>query len=402
MKNKAILFLASLLFILGVGRPLGAQVLVPQYSTLTENNPFAGYPAPIAVAILTFNGNALADIQLFNILKQDTSALRRFTIFPYNVLLAQMNVLHIRTLKASDMQTLKKLREELGIRLVITGNALANGIQLEIFSTESGRLVYKHNYLNSSKSTAVSDAAKLFSKNLQTRYIDIGQIKWVLVAGGSFLMGSADGYSDERPVHTVTMHPFYMSATEITFKQYDAFCAATGRAEPADSGWGRGNMPVFDINWNDAKEYCSWLSDQLGASIHLPTEDEFEYAARGGNMGHGYTYSGSNHIDDVGWFVGNSKGRPHKVGGRMPNELGIYDLSGNVWEWCQDWYHRTYDGAPSSDSSWNTQSVSTPYRVVRGGSWNSSSYNCRVSVRNDGTSTGWVNMAGFRLVKDIK
>ncbi len=401
MKTTAIAIFILIFISLPADRRVSAQTVTAKYTALRGQDPFAGRGTPISMAILRFDGDALLDISLFNTLKQDTSVLRRFTIFPYNVLQAQFRVLHIYSLNPKDPQTLKTLKSQLGIELVVTGKKLNDGFELQILTTD-GNTVYRNAYLNSRSSTAMDDAVKLFSSSVKTEYIDLGSINWVLVNGGTFQMGNEDGYSDEKPVHTVRVKSFYMSASEITFDQFEAFCRAIGRTPPSDSGWGRANMPVFSVGWDDATSYCRWLSGQLGESIRLPTEVEYEYAARGGEKAHGYRYSGSSYIDDVGWFVGNSKGRPHLVGSRMPNELGIYDLTGNVWEWCSDWYHPTYEGAPASDSSWNVQNPNTPYHVVRGGSWNSSSYNCRVSVRNDGTPTGWVNTAGFRLVREIR
>ena len=161
-------------------------------------------------------------------------------------------------------------------------------------------------------------------------------------------------------------------------------------------------MPVSAVSWDDADAYCKWLSQELGESIRLPTEAEFEFAARGGSVSKSAKFSGSDYIDDVAWFGGNARGRPHEVGSRMPNELGLYDMTGNVWEWCEDWYHSTYDGAPADGSAWNTEDPQSPYHVVRCGAWDCSADNCRITVRNAGNPAGWVNFAGFRLAKDIK
>ena len=404
MKNKVFTFSTFFLFILtlNIGQQLHAQTIVPNYIDLPASaNPFSKYSFPIGLAILKFDGDPTLDIKLFNILKQDTSVLKRFTIFPYSVLKAQVDVLGLTSLDPNDLHTLNQLKEQLNISLIVTGKAINNGFELYLLTT-NGVKVYGSTYLNTIKSTAIDDAAKLFRSSTQTSYVNIGGINWVLVDSGSFQMGSSDGYADERPVHPVSVKSFYISSTEVTFEQYDAFCDATGRKGPDDNGWGGGKMPVFDVSWDDANAYCQWLSSQLGESISLPTEVEYEYAARGGINNRGYKYSGSDYIDDVAWFVGNSTGKTHEVGTRMANALGIYDLTGNVWEWCLDWYHKTYDGAPTDGTAWNVQSLDTPYHVVRGGSWKSSSYNCRVSVRNDGNTDGWVNFAGFRLVKEIK
>jgi formylglycine-generating enzyme required for sulfatase activity len=334
-------------------------------------------------------------------LKQDTVVLRKFTIFPYNVLQAQMNALGLTSLSPNDRQTLSQLKDQLNVSLVVTGKSVPNGFELRLVTTD-GANAYVHSFLNTSSSSALSDAAKLFRDNVQTDYVNLGNIDWVQVDSGRFQMGSGEGYGDERPVHTVIVKSFYMSATEVTFDQYDAFCDATGRPRIEDNGWGRGKMPVSNVTWDDANAYCQWLSQQLGDAIRLPTEAEFEYAARGGDKSRNSKFSGSDYSDDVAWFIGNSKGEPHEVGNRMPNELGLHDMSGNVWEWCLDWYHTTYIGAPGDGTAWNVESMDTPYHVVRGGSWNSSSENCRVSVRNAGSASGWVNYAGFRLVKEIR
>jgi sulfatase modifying factor 1 len=400
VKQKATGFLAFILIILGIAFHTYGQTIVPKYSVLSVNNPFSKFNMPIGLAILRFDGSTTLDVKLYNILKQDTTVLKRFTIFPYSVLQAQMDVLGLTTLDPNNQHTLSQLRDQLNINLVVTGRETDNGFELYLLATNGSR-VYSHTFINTIKSNAIDDAAKLFRDNIQTDYINLGVINWVLVDSGTFNMGSNDGYPDEKPVHPVHVNSFYISPTKVTFAQYDAFCDATGRPRVDDNGWGRGSMPV-SVTWDDANAYCKWLSEQLGENIHLPTEAQFEFAARGGNKSRGTKYSGSDYIDDVAWFVGDSKGRPHEVGTRMPNELGLYDMTGDMWEWCQDWYHSTYNGAPNDGSAWNTEDPNTPYHVVRGGDWNSSSYNCRVSVRNDGNSSGWVNSAGFRLVKEIK
>jgi len=401
VKLKAVILSATLIVLsLTVSNRAFSQVAVPKYTGLTYNSPFSRYSPPIGLAILRFEGDALLDIKLFNVLKQDTTVLKRFTIFPYNVLKAQMDALGLTSLDPNDPHTLSQLRDQLNVNIVATGKAINNGFELRLVGTD-GSKAYTHSFFNTGKSTAIDDAARLFRENVQTDYVNVGNVTWVLVDSGSFQMGSSEGYGDERPVHRVHVKSFNMSATEVSFDQYDAFCDATGRPRADDNGWGRGKMPVTNVTWDDAMAYCQWLSAQLGDAVRLPTEAEYEFAARGGNLTKGDKFSGSDYLEDVGWFVGNSKGRPHEVGGRMANELGIYDLSGNTWEWCMDWYHNTYDGAPTDGTAWGDENLQTPYHVVRGGSWNASSDNCRVSVRNDGTS-GWVNSAGFRIVKEAK
>ena len=165
---------------------------------------------------------------------------------------------------------------------------------------------------------------------------------------------------------------FYMSETEVTFAQYDAFCDATGREKTNDQGWGRGNRPVFNVSWHDAVAFANW------AGGRLPTEEEWEHAAKGGQN---YTYAGSNNINEVAWYDGNSGNKPHPVKGKKPNDYGLYDMSGNVLEWTNSWYD-------------NSQS----YRVLRGGSWPYDALNCRVAYRSWDATGIRVNYNGFRVL----
>src|SRR5690606_81156 len=127
----------------------------------------------------------------------------------------------------------------------------------------------------------------------------------VYVTGGTFQLGSNDGDGQEQPVHSVTLSSYRGGKYEVTFAAYDAFCEATGRSKPADEGWGRGQRPVINVNWHDVVVYCEWLTAQTGQRYRLPTEAEWEYAARGGSRSNGYTYSGSNSVGNVGWYSDN-------------------------------------------------------------------------------------------------
>lgn len=225
------------------------------------------------------------------------------------------------------------------------------------------------------------------------------KIRWIEVVGGTYRMGSADGFEDdERPVHSVTVSSFKMSATEITFEQYDQFCVETGNKKPRDNGWGRGSQPVINVNWNDAKAYCEWASRQTGTKIRLPYEAEWEYAARSGGKDEKYSGTNSN-LKSYGWYGGNSGGRAHSVATKRPNGLGLYDMSGNVWEWCEDWYSDSYYSASPSVDPKGPSSGSV--RVLRGGAWDLGS-TCRSAVR------GWTkpdvrsSFSGFRVVQDLK
>ena len=151
--------------------------------------------------------------------------------------------------------------------------------------------------------------------------------------------------------------------------------------------------PVEYVSWDDCQDFIRKLNELTGANFRLPTEAEWEFAARGGNNSRGYKYSGSNSIGDVAWYDGNSGGETHPVGGKSANELGLYDMSGNVWEWCSDWY-----GAYSSSSQTNPEGPgSGSYRVVRCGSWDYNARDCRVSNRYPGIPVSCGNILGLRL-----
>jgi len=240
---------------------------------------------------------------------------------------------------------------------------------------------------------------------------------FILVEGGTFSMGNASGYhaDNEEPVHSVTLNSFYMSKYEVTFEQYDIFCNKTGRSKPDDEGWGRGSRPVIYVSWYDAVEYCNWLSEEEGLTpcysgsgetiscdinangYRLPTEAEWEFAARGGNNSRGYKYSGSDNPDDVGWYDDNSGYKTHPVGQKNPNELGLYDMSGNVWEWCWDWYDRGYYSSSSSSNPQGPSSGSN--RVRRGGSWYNSADNLRSACRIYFPPVNPFYVIGFRPVR---
>ncbi|OPZ97874.1 MAG: Serine/threonine-protein kinase pkn1 [Bacteroidetes bacterium ADurb.Bin408] len=218
-------------------------------------------------------------------------------------------------------------------------------------------------------------------------------IEMVLVQGGTFTMGctseqGSDCDNDEKPSHRVTVSSFYMSKYEITQKQWMEIMGSNPSYFKGD------NLPVENVSWNDVQEFIAKLNEKTGRQYRLPTEAEWEYAARGGNKSKGYKYSGSNTLSNVAWYGDNSGNTTHPVGSKMPNELGLYDMSGNVWEWCGDW-----DGAYGSSAQTNpTGPPSGSDRVDRGGSWHSYARYCRVSNRGNGNPGYRYYGIGFRLV----
>ena len=214
-------------------------------------------------------------------------------------------------------------------------------------------------------------------------------LKMVYVEGGTFVMGSNSGESDEMPVHYVTLDSYYIGETEITQAQWRAVMGSNPSTYKGD------NHPVEKVSWDDAQEFCKKLSELTGKRYVLPTEAQWEYAARGGNQSKGYTYSGSNNVNEVAIYYSNSINGHSSVKSKKPNELGIYDMSGNVWEWCSDWYSSSY----SSSSQTNPQGPNSgSSRVLRGGSWNRNASRCRVAA-HDGSYPSYTNSNyGFRVV----
>ncbi|MCP4543246.1 MAG: SUMF1/EgtB/PvdO family nonheme iron enzyme [Chloroflexi bacterium] len=246
----------------------------------------------------------------------------------------------------------------------------------------------------------------------------------VLVEAGSFEMGSMDGHAHEQPVHTVNItRSFYIAKYEVTYEEYDTFCQDTSRYELDDRGGGRGKRPIIGTDWHDAVAYCNWLSEKEGLTpcysgegnftecdflangYRLPTEAEWEYAARGGPKSQGYIYAGSNDPDQVAWYDFNSDGHFRPVGQKEPNELGVYDMSGNMFEWCWDWYVKDYYVSSPTDDPLGPDMpvVERPWdlnRVRRSGSWRESSDSIRVAYRSiDGPTYPGDN--GFRLVRTV-
>jgi formylglycine-generating enzyme len=215
----------------------------------------------------------------------------------------------------------------------------------------------------------------------------------VFVQGGTFQMGNTSGNGDEQPGHGVTLSSFYIDKYEVTVAQYRAFCTATGRnslSSPPFWGW-NDNDPIVFVSWYDATAYAAW------AGKRLPTEAEWEYAARGGKLSHGYIFAGSNSLDSVAWGANNGS-KPHMGGTKSPNELGVYDMSGNVWEWVYDWYAPYPSAAVTNPSG----PVSGTIRVLRGGCWYYFAGACSVTFRGylagDPTSTD--HGVGFRCAQD--
>ncbi|WP_089728044.1 SUMF1/EgtB/PvdO family nonheme iron enzyme [Candidatus Thiosymbion oneisti] len=239
----------------------------------------------------------------------------------------------------------------------------------------------------------------------------------VVIPGGSFQMGSPatepERSDDEGPVHRVTLDSFAMGRTEVTFAEYDRFAAARGRKKPNDEDWGRGEQPVINVSWDDATAYVDWLSDQTGERYRLPTEAEWEYAARAGTRTPFWTgdcihtdqanYDGENYdYNDCGAKTGVYRGQTVPAGSLPANPWGLHEIAGNIWEWTQDCWHKNYRGAPSDGSAWSQgNGGDCTRRVARGGGWFNHPRNLRSADRIWITTDDAFDDLGFRLAREL-
>ena len=211
--------------------------------------------------------------------------------------------------------------------------------------------------------------------NQSTNTLNVNGISYrmIPVQGGTFQMGSNDGEDDEKPVHNVTLSSYYIGQTEVTQALWKAVMGSNPSHFKGDL-----QRPVENVSWEDCQKFIQKINRLTGLQFRLPTEAEWEYAARGGNKSRGYLYSGSNNLDVVAWYDKNSGLKPHPVGTKSPNELGLYDMSGNVYESCQDWY----DGYSYNSQTNPTGPSSGTHHVSRGGGWAHGFWGSRVSYRS--------------------
>jgi formylglycine-generating enzyme required for sulfatase activity len=346
-----------------------------------------------------------------------------------------------------DDSEIIKIGHQLGADYVVTGQIIYSGeaYRLRVFAIDiaKGRRVASSslninpndrqiNYLLTTKTGGKAPVEGITPQVTQKATPSPG---FVRVEGGTFQMGSNSGDDDEKPVHTVTIKSFNMAKYEVTQKEWTAVMGTTIRqqrdkADKSYAIYGEGdNYPMYYVSWYDAIEYCNRLSekekltpaytinksqkdwgnnseyDDLKWTVQwnrnangyrLPTEAEWEYAARGGNGSPGnYTYAGSNNIGDVAWYDENSAGSTQEAGAKKPNGLGLYDMSGNVFEWCWDWYGDYASGAQTDPIGASSGSR----RVVRGGGWSFPAGFARSAYRNDDDPYSRYFYLGFRVLR---
>lgn len=211
----------------------------------------------------------------------------------------------------------------------------------------------------------------------------------VYIEGGTFQMGSNNGAGDEIPVHSVTVSSFYMGKYEVTNREYLKYDSTH------QGKWSNASYPVESVSWEDAVGYCRWLSGRTGQNYRLPTEAEWEYACRAGSTT--AYYWGDSMNDSYCWYGSNSSNHVQSPGKKLPNMFGLFDMSGNVWEWCNDWYDENYYSQSPSNNPAGPDSGTR--RVSRGGGWCYSADDCRSAYRDSRMPGGCFSPLGFRLCR---
>ncbi|MGE0128339.1 MAG: SUMF1/EgtB/PvdO family nonheme iron enzyme [Blastocatellales bacterium] len=283
-------------------------------------------------------------------------------------------------------------RTGVGVRLplAIGGSLVAVALLIYLIVKFSGSVTDNPPVRIGQSQNVASNLGDAFTEN-----VNGARLEMVRVPAGSFTMGSPDSESDrspdEGPQHNVTVPRFYIGKHEVTQAQWKAVMGNNpSRFQGGD------NLPVEQVSWNDAKEFCLKLKQMTGKEYRLPSEAEWEYAARAGTTG---AYAGN--LDSMAWYSNNSDSKTHPVGQKQPNAFGLFDMHGNVWEWCEDVWHNRYGeqhGNPPADGSAWLSGGDSRYRVLRGGSWFVRSIYCRSAYRGGNEPDTRINYDGFRVV----
>lgn len=247
---------------------------------------------------------------------------------------------------------------------------------------------------------AKQDAAvKAEVPRVETKVFNVEGVKFTMVKveGGTFTMGATpeqgatEPQPNEKPAHEVTVGDFWIAQTEVTQELFEIVSGFN----PSYTRWPQ--CPVDKVSWKDCKSFLETINELTGEDFRLPTEAEWEYAARGGKLSKGYKYAGSDNLDEVAWTVANADGKSHPVASKKPNELGLYDMSGNLYEWCEDKY-LMYDGSePQYSQKMLKSDIKREFHIERGGCWDQGPTMCRVSYRHAGNYTHMYAYDGFRI-----
>ncbi|MFM9950360.1 MAG: SUMF1/EgtB/PvdO family nonheme iron enzyme [Saprospiraceae bacterium] len=242
----------------------------------------------------------------------------------------------------------------------------------------------------------------IYQLNPENLKIEVDEPEMFLIRGGSFPMGWLEGRDGARndheiPTHEVQLNDFYIGKYLVTQAQWRTVMGENPSHFKDDE-----QCPVEQVSWDDVQLFLKTLNKKTGKNYRLPTEAEWEYAARGGAASKMTEYAGSNKVEEVAWYAENAGNKSQPVGQKKSNELGLYDMSGNVWEWVEDDWHKNYEGAPPDGSAWINSPERTPNKVCRGGSWNYQPEFARCALRYNFVSTHRINYLGFRLAHDAE
>lgn len=240
----------------------------------------------------------------------------------------------------------------------------------------------------------------VISPEIAKKVIDEIHISLKTIPTGSFVMGNhyiREETPEQKPTRKVLVKAFKLMTHEVTFEQYDRFTALLGKELVDDNGWGRGYRPVINVSWNEAVGFASWLSAITGKKYRLPNEAEWEYACRSNTPLN--VHCGRHDVNSLGWNGYNSKGKTHRIGYKLPNTMGLYDMSGNVSEWVQDCWNVNHRYAPKTAIARNDGDCAK--RVVKGGSWKNGEYFLKAATRAWSSINQKYNYVGFRLVEEI-
>jgi formylglycine-generating enzyme required for sulfatase activity len=329
---------------------------------------------------------------------------RNYLLSRVRALAARAEFFNLQERTSDARKALKEARELISSELVIfatedvisTYDPVAGVLDVAVLSEQRDTKVFasiykqKRTERKEESERMAAEAMRNFKAKGGGREKIVGGIVFIYIPGGSFMMGSPEGEgdNDERPQHRVTLNGFWMSRYEITQPQF------TSIMREYQSRFEGANRPVEQVSWEDATEFCERLTARSGTTVRLPTEAEWEYACRAG--GTTRYYWGDEMDGSYCWYEKNSGGETHPIGTKKPNAWGLYDMNGNVWEWCQDWYDGSY--YENSHEKNPAGAAQGEYRVFRGGSWINNGNNMRVALRSGNRQMYRVDNLGFRCV----
>ncbi|MEM4325845.1 MAG: SUMF1/EgtB/PvdO family nonheme iron enzyme [Candidatus Pacearchaeota archaeon] len=380
MVKKVLLYIQFLLFI----NKFYAQEFVGVYIELPYDL-FNNYKRPIGLAVLKFEGSDDFDTHLIDKLKSNRVFFENFELFPQEILEKQKSKLGIKSINPNVLNVLRILKDVLEINLVVTGKIYnSDSLKLDLIST-NGNVIYSSVYKNSQNSTIVNDIVKLFWENKATVYYKAPPYGMIFIEGGEFIMGNDNGEPDEKPAHKVKVNNFYLDIHEVSQKEFESVMGYNPSINKNPEA------PVENITWYEANEYAKKVGKRL------PTEAEWEFAARGGNKTNNIMIDS---IINKIYYATNSKGSAYtNKEAKYFNELGIYNMLGNVWEWCSDWYSKDYYSVSEYDNPKGPNQGM--YKVVRGCGWTSNIDKCTIHFRNSLTPNSRGPSLGFRCAKDL-